>query len=306
MSETAGRIAVYTLVNAPTIGFDLARLPTGAAVATVLLEALAVQPSTGGSAPDLAAFDGGYLDDPRRAAAWLEVSALTPQRRLDDALSAVRQLVDEAATALDASVPAARELEPVLRELTTASFGGLEDLLRLVRVELLDETPGHVVALASDALAAAYGGRRLPEDVRVLLRTPWISGARSMPKVPADLGPFADELHTILERAARLTPAEAGVLVEVAGWTDLDWSGRMHAAAWAGYLSGRLRPAAAAQFQAVRALRACGVDAAFAARGVWNAVSGCVQAVAMHDLLDEVTYGVLVAPWESAVGILGS
>src|SRR5450432_2651273 len=84
-SETAGRIAVYTLVNAPTIGFDLARLPTGAAVATVLLEALAVQPSTGGPTPDLAEFDGTHLDDPRRAAAWLEVSALTPQRRLDAA-----------------------------------------------------------------------------------------------------------------------------------------------------------------------------------------------------------------------------
>jgi hypothetical protein len=297
---------VYTLVNAPTIGFDLARLPTGAAVATVLLEALAVQPSTGGPTPDLAEFDGTHLDDPRRAAAWLEVSALTPQRRLDDALSAVRQLVDDAATALDASSPPARELEPVLRELTTASFGGLEDLLRLVRVELLDEAPEHVVALASDALAAAYGGRRLPEDVRALLRTPWLNGARCLPRVPADMGPFADELHTILERAAVLTSAEAGVLVEVAGWTDLDWSGRMHAAAWAGYLSGRLRPAAAAQFQAVRALRAGGVDAACAARGVWNAVSGCVQAVAMHDLLDEVTYGVLVAPWESALGILGS
>jgi hypothetical protein len=25
----------------------------------------------------------------------------------------------------------------------------------------------------------------------------------------------------------------------------------------------------------------------------------------VHDLLDEVTYGVLVAPWETAVGILG-
>ena len=80
----------------------------------------------------------------------------------------------------------------------------------------------------------------------------------------------------------------------------------MHAAAWAAYLSGRLRPAATAQFQAVRALRALGMERAdVAARsGLWNAVSGCVQAVTLHDLLDEVTYGVLVAPWESAVGIL--
>jgi hypothetical protein len=299
------RIAVYSLVNAPTVGFDLARLPTGAAVATVLLEALAVQSPTGEAAVDLGVFDAANVDDPRRAAAWLEVSALTPERRLDDALSAVRQLVDDAASAIDLSAPSVRELEPVLRELTTASFGGLEDLLRLVRVEILDETPVHVVALASDALAAAYGGRRLPEEVRALLRTPWVSAARTLPRIPADLGPFAADLHTILDRVASLTAAEAGVLVEVDGWSDLDWSGRMHAAAWAGYLSGRLRPAAAAQFQAVRALRACGVDASFAARGVWNAVSGCVQAVGLHDLLDEVTYGVLVAPWERVVGILG-
>jgi hypothetical protein len=79
----------------------------------------------------------------------------------------------------------------------------------------------------------------------------------------------------------------------------------MHDAAWAAYLSGRLRPAAAAQFQAVRGLRAAGVTPEQAARGVWNAVSGCLQGVVLHDMLDEVTYGVLVGPWETAMGILG-
>ena len=91
---------MYSLVNAPTVGFDLARLPTGAAVATVLLEALAIQGTVGEPVPDLSGFDAVAVDDPQRASAWLEVSALTPPGRLDDALSAARQLVDEAANAV--------------------------------------------------------------------------------------------------------------------------------------------------------------------------------------------------------------
>lgn len=296
---------MYSLVNAPTVGFDLARLPTGAAVATILLEALALQGTVGQSGLNLAGFDALQVADPQRAAAWLEVSALTPPRRLDDALSAVGQVLDEAASAIDGSESAARELEPVFRDLTTASFGNLDDLVRMLRQDILDESPVHVVAIASDALAAAYGGARLSEDVRRLLRTPWNSAARLLPPIPADLGPFEADLHTILARVATLSKDEVGVLVEAAGSVEAEWSSRMHAATWASYLAGRLRPAAAAQLQAVRALRMCGVDAATAARGGWNSVSGCLQAVGVHDLLDEVTYGVLVAPWETAVGILG-
>ncbi len=111
--------------------FDLARLPTGAAVATILLEALALQGTVGEPALDLSGFDALQVTDPQRASAWLEVSALTPPRRLDDALSAVGQLLDEAANAMDGS-ESTRELEPVLRDLTTASFGSLDDLLRML------------------------------------------------------------------------------------------------------------------------------------------------------------------------------
>ena len=296
---------MYSLVNASTVGFDLARLPTGAAVATVLLEALAVQNPVASSLDAFATFNALNAADPRRAAAWLEVSALAPPRRLDDALSVVGQLLDDVAGTSDPTGAASGQLEPVLRDLTTASFGGLEDLLRLVRLDILDESPAHVVALASDALAAAYGGRRLSQEARTLFTVPWVSATRELAQIPADLGAYPDELRTILDRVATLSDAEVKVLVDGAAAVEADWSARMHAATWAGYLSGRLRPAATAQFQAVRALRACGVDAAAAARGVWNSVSGCVQAVAVHDILDEVTYGVLVAPWETAVGILG-
>jgi hypothetical protein len=289
---------MYSLVNAPTVGFDLARWPTGAAVATVLLEALAVQ--TGSAHSDLAAFDSGLTLDGRRAAAWLDVSALAPPVRLDQALSAVRDVIDR-------TEPPHHSVEPAISALTTAYFGGLDDLLGLLRDDILDESPAHVVAMASDATAAAYGGRRLLPDVRGLLAGPWIAATRSLPplrSLPVDLGPADAEVRRVLDRIPLLNGPEAVVLAECSTAAEADWGRCMHAAAWAAYLAGRLRPAAAAQFQAVRALRVGNVDAGLVARGVWNAITGCLQAVVMHDLLDEEAFGVLVAPWEQAIGIL--
>lgn len=298
---------MYSLVNAPTIGYDLTRLPTGAAVATVLLEALALHTPTGEWA-DLSAFDPAAISDPRRASAWLEVSSLTPAVHLDEALSVVKQVVDEAAQSLmrrGHGFESAHDLQAALSGVNHAYFGGLHDLLRLLRYDLLEEAPSHVVAMASDAIAAAYHGRRLADDVRHLLGASWIGAARTLPAIPADLGPFGADVRTVLDKLPLLTAPQIVVLAEAAASLESDWSRRMHDAAWAAYLSGRLRAAATAQFQAVRGLRASGVDAASAARGVWNAVSGCLQAVTLHDLLDDVTYGVLVGPWEAALGILG-
>jgi len=200
---------VYSLVNAPTVAFDLARMPTGASVATVLLEALAIQTAPGTDRPDLSAFDPADATDVRRAAAWLEVSALTGRPSLGDAMSAARQFVDDALNGPDLSTAAGRRaLEPLVRDLSTGSFGGLDDVLRLLRLEILDETPTHVVALASDAIAAAYTGRRLADDVRSQLGGPWIAAVRSLPAIPADLGPFAREVRTVLDRVVTLTETE--------------------------------------------------------------------------------------------------
>jgi len=295
---------VHSLVNAPTIGYDLARMPTGAAVATVLLETLAAAPRER-EFVDLSAFDPAAADDPCRAAAWLEVSALMPSRRVDEALSAAKQVLDDALATMQLRQLRAHEFEPVASGLVGAYFGGLPDLMRLLREDILVGAPAHVVALGCDALAAAFGGRNLPDDVRHQLGAPWIAASRSLPAIPSDLGPFATEVRSVLDRLPVLTAPQALILAEATSALEGDWSRRMHDAAWAAYLSGRLRPAATAQFQAVRGLRAAGVTPEQAARGVWNAVSGCLQGVVLHDMLDEVTYGVLVGPWETAMGILG-
>ncbi len=53
---------------------------------------------------------------------------------------------------------------------------------------------------------------------------------------------------------------------------------------------------------AVGAFRAAGFTPGDGARGLWNAVSGCVQAVAMADLLDGASLDQLLLPWLLAEG----
>ena len=61
----------------------------------------------------------------------------------------------------------------------------------------------------------------------------------------------------------------------------------MHEASWAAHVSGRTRALAAVQLHAVQAFLDGGFDVHDGAAGVWNAVAGCVQGIAMSDLLDD-------------------
>jgi hypothetical protein len=70
----------------------------------------------------------------------------------------------------------------------------------------------------------------------------------------------------------------------------------MHEAAWAAHVSGRTRTLATAQLQAVGAFLDAGFTGRDGAAGLWNALAGCVQGLAMADLLDEGSAGVLLAP----------
>ena len=76
----------------------------------------------------------------------------------------------------------------------------------------------------------------------------------------------------------------------------------MHGASWAAHVSGRTRTLAAAQLVAVSAFRAAGCTTRDGAEGVWNALAGCVQGLAMADLLDEESLTVLGAPWAMVTG----
>jgi hypothetical protein len=71
----------------------------------------------------------------------------------------------------------------------------------------------------------------------------------------------------------------------------------MHEATWALRLADRLRLAADAQLAAADAFLAAGFTARDAAYGVWNAVSGSVQALVAADLLPVRDSDVLLACW---------
>ena len=76
----------------------------------------------------------------------------------------------------------------------------------------------------------------------------------------------------------------------------------MHEASWAAHVSGRTRVLATAQLHAVQAFLDAGFDRHDGAAGAWNAVAGCVQGIAMGDLLDEGALTVLRAPWVRVSG----
>jgi hypothetical protein len=59
---------------------------------------------------------------------------------------------------------------------------------------------------------------------------------------------------------------------------------------------------AAAQLMTVSAFVDGGFSPRDGAEGVWNAVAGCVQGLAMGDLLDEESLTVLGLPWQMVTG----
>ena len=80
------------------------------------------------------------------------------------------------------------------------------------------------------------------------------------------------------------------------------WSPAVHSASWAAYLSDRVRTAAAAQMLLVQAVDTAAIPLADRAGGVWNMLSGAVQALVVRDLLDTSTAHRLLAPVVAALG----
>jgi hypothetical protein len=80
------------------------------------------------------------------------------------------------------------------------------------------------------------------------------------------------------------------------------WSPAVHSASWAAYLSDRVRTAAAAQMLLVQAIDTAAIPLADRAGGVWNMLSGAVQALVVKDLLDTATGHRLLAPVVGALG----
>jgi hypothetical protein len=292
----------YTLVSAATLGFDLVRLPAGRDVAEVLLTGL----------------DAGVTDLHRLAAAHPAEGRSREQR----GVLAVRS---RRARELAAGVPHVRgaaaglpgagsdRTAVLVDQLERGTIGDAPTLERLLREDVLGpehRTTGRVgtdVAEAAadvlaDAAVAHWAAEVLPPLVRRELAAPFARAALPARGTP-DLGPVTDELLGLFAGLRGLDAAGRNrwrSAVDERRAEQRTWAAAMHEAAWAAHVSGRTRALATAQLLAVQAFLDGGFSGRDGARGLWNAVAGCVQGLAMADLLDDRSVALLRTPWALA------
>jgi hypothetical protein len=291
----------YTLVSAATLGFDLVRLPAGRAVAGVLLSAL-------------------QADDPAltRLAAAHPARGLERDQRLVLAVRSRRAremavAVPHVRSAATGSAAAGDRAAVLLEQLEQGTIGDAPTLERLLREDVLgpEHAAGALVdpdllAEAADVLADAaigyWAAGVLPPLVRRELTASYDRVADTAPPAgpeSLDLGAAGDELTAFLEGLRALDePGRARwrAAVEAGRSERRPWATAMHEASWAAHVSGRTRVLAAAQLHAVQAFLDGGFGRHDGAAGTWNALAGCVQGIAMGDLLDEGALTVLRAP----------
>jgi hypothetical protein len=168
------------------------------------------------------------------------------------------------------------------------------------------EDAAAATALLCDAAVASYLREVLDEDTRRRLGAGWVSAVRKLPAgAPIDLGPHHYTVSALLDRLRTLRPEDRQRVTTAADDArrhTAGWSPAVHSASWAAYLSDRVRTAAAAQMLLVQAVDTAGIPLADRAGGVWNMLSGAVQALVVRDLLDTATAHRLLAPVVAALG----
>ena len=294
----------YSLVSAATLGFDLVRLPAGRSVAGVLLAGLGADAATLSVVADA---------HPGRALTREERGVLAVRgRRAREMAASVPHLRSAAAAGDRAAV--------LVEQLEQGTIGDAPTLERLLRDDVLGpehvaagELPRQVREEAVDVLADAalgyWAAGVLPPLVRRELTGTYDRllerGDIAVPAVGDDLGPAAGELADLLAAIRALDETDRvtwRAAVDEGRAEHRPWATAMHEASWAAHVSGRTRALATAQLHAVQAFLDGGFDRHDGAGGVWNAVAGCVQGLAMADLLDEGSLAVLRAPLRRVAG----
>ena len=285
---------MYSLVSAPVLGFDLTRLSGGSATAEVLLRGLRLQDS------DLQVLAERLPDEGVRGPLWVDVE------------SAARRMP---------SLKGMSKEDPAgsLAMVERAPIGSVDALLTCVRYDVMawtwqgtgrdakqSETAAAATALLCDAAVASYLREVLDTESRRRLGAGWVSAMRKLPVgAPIDLGPHHYVLSALFDRLRSLGSKDLGRLVTSADDARRNaggWSPAVHSASWAAYLSDRVRTAAAAQMLLVQAVDTAAIPLADRAGGVWNMLSGAVQALVVRDLLDTSTAHRLLTPVVAALG----
>ncbi|MET8151181.1 hypothetical protein ACIBSW_05225 [Actinoplanes sp. NPDC049668] len=285
---------MYSLVSAPVLGFDLTRLGGGSATAEVLLRALRL------GVGDLPVLAQRLPDEGVRGPLWVEVESAA--RRMPS-LKGMKS--DDPASSL-----ALVERAPI---------GSVDALLTCLRYDVMawtwhgtgrdatqSEDAAAATALLCDAAVASYLREVLDDTTRRMLGAGWVAAVRKLPAgKPIDLGPHHYAVSALLDRLRSLRANDLTRLLQSAEDARRNaggWSPAVHSASWAAYLSDRVRTAAAAQMLLVQAMDTAAIPVADRAGGVWNMLSGAVQALVVRDLLDTATAHRLLAPVVAALG----
>lgn len=288
---------MVSMLDASTIGFDLARLHCGAAVAEVLLDLLAISPgdlatlgrTPAGSDP-LVALGLPPTRVPRRPAG--QEPPGTPARRRSD----------------HAAGSAVTRLGEAVRSFTVTSA---DALVRCLRVEVFAATWPERHPDAPGPVVRSQAAADLEHACCEAVREAW-SGVRSGPAsasweahrarlaiTPVALGPQEARVRRVFETVPTLRTADLGALLAAHdGVRRLGgWAAAMHDATWAVHMSGRVRAAAVAQLTLARALHSARLPTALTAAGLWNALSGVTQALVVEDMLCDGSLSVLRDPY---------
>ncbi|MEV6487144.1 hypothetical protein AB0M20_00695 [Actinoplanes sp. NPDC051633] len=285
---------MYSLVSAPVLGFDLTRLGGGSATAEVMLRGLRL------GAGDLSVLAERLPHEDVRGPLWVEVE------------SAARRMP---------SLKTMKEDDPAgaLALVERAPIGTVDALLTCLRYDVMAWTwqgtgrdakqsrdAEAATALLCDAAVASYLREVLDASTRRMLGAGWVSAMRKLTvTAPIDLGPHHYAVSSLLEKLRSIRQKDLSRLVTAAEDARRNaggWSPAVHSASWAAYLSDRVRTAAAAQMLLVQAVDTAAIPLADRAGGVWNMLSGAVQALVVRDLLDTATAHRLLAPVVAALG----
>ncbi len=273
---------MYSLTSAGVLAIDLARHPSGTAVAHAVDRVLAL------TGDDLQALD---VREPAGHDVRERVLSRVQAPRVTTALVDLR-------AALAQGLPGRGAGDLLLAPLAGALLGGLADLHALVlREEPLVAAAPQARQVALDALTAAWAGRDADLGDLEQLRAPW---AAALPGVPPSLPrrPWSDALDAVLDSLPHRSPVQWARSVRAHRRLrhGTRWSELMHDACWAAHRAGRVPDVARAHLAAARALRLSGASTGPESHVHSMLVVAAVQGVCLADVTDTRA---LLEAWEA-------
>ena len=271
---------MYSLLSASVLAIDLARHPSGAAVADAVDRVLALTP---------------------HELSRMTVPAPEPVRhRVLEACAAEPRTNTLRAAPPDESADVLTTRTRLLAWEDTL-LGGLTDLLDLLQRELpLRHAAPEARQVALDGVTVAWAGRVAPLVDLNRLQRPW---AQALDPVPSALPvtAYSPALGLLLDGVSRRSPSQWHQVAAAHGAHrgTLTWSKAMHQACRAAFDADRLHDVARAQLGAARALRHSGASTGVDARAIAMAVTAGVQATCTRDLVGEPVATALLSAWEA-------